>query len=246
MPERTDGHSHTAIRWPLFIVLALALVAVSLLTGLWVQAGPPAEVRPTPQISPLAAGDLPARYTAVLTETQIFLPLVTACRLQGVTLTGPGEPGTIGFTYTFTVEVPGPNVTLPLTYAWQATGHEPVVHTAGLTDTLDLLWELTGSQVITVEVSNGGCTVPLTVAFDVTTRGLIVYESKPTPGSEQHDLMLVHNEHPGMIWNLTNTPDVDEGGPTWSPDGNWIAYSAGDLSNWNRAIYKIDLGTRQV
>ncbi|HSJ58066.1 MAG TPA: hypothetical protein VLC95_12850 [Anaerolineae bacterium] len=246
MPERLDVRSHAAIRWPLFMVLAAALVAVSLLAGLWVHAGPPAEARPAQQMGLLAAGDLQSHSTAVLTETQIFLPLVTACRLQGATLTAPADPGTIGFTHTFTVEVPGPNVALPLTYRWQATGHEPVVHSAGLTDTLDLLWELTGSQVITVQVSNGGCTVPLTVAFDVTTRGLIVFESKPTPGSEQHDLMLVHNEYPGVIVNLTNTPDVDEGGPTWSPDGNWIAYSAGDLSNWNRAIYKIDLGTRQV
>ncbi|MBN1661779.1 MAG: PD40 domain-containing protein [Anaerolineae bacterium] len=246
MPERTDVNPHTAIRWPLFIVLAVALVGVSLLTGLWVQASPLQETSTPPDTSRPTHDELDARSAGVLTETQIFLPLVTACRLQGVTLTAPAEPGTIGLTHTFTVEVAAPNVALPLTYTWQATGQEPVAHSAGLTDTLDLLWELTGSKVITVEVSNGGCTIPVTVAFDVTTRGMIVYESKVTPGSEQHDLLLVHNEHPDVVFNLTNTPDVDEGGPTWSPDGNWIAYSAGDLSGWDRAIYKIDLSTRQI
>jgi hypothetical protein len=260
MPERRDQgpSSRAAIRWPLGAVLAATVVAVSLLTGLLVQASPLKETGALKEtIPPKETG---ARYdtgrptdiepgavsTDVLTDSYVFLPIVTACRLQGIAISGPAESGTIGLTQTFTVEVAATNVTLPLTYTWQATGQEAVVHSGGLTDTVDLLWELTGKKVITVEVSNGGCTVPVTLSLDVTTRGMIVFESKVVPGSEQHDLLLIHNEHPDVIFNLTNTPDVDEGGPTWSPDGNWIAYSAGDLSGWDRAIYKIDLSTRQI
>ena len=60
----------------------------------------------------------------------------------------------INTTYAFTATVTPITTTLPLTYTWQVDGQVPIVHTSGLTDTLSLVWEEPGTQVITVTASN--------------------------------------------------------------------------------------------
>lgn len=227
-------------RWPILAVLAAAVVAGGLVSGLLVQASSPAET------SPLPGARTGIVSTSVVSDTRIFLPLLSACRLQGVAITMPAEPGTIGLPQQLTAQVTAMAGTAPLTFTWQATGQAPVVHISNhLSDTVDFLWELTGNKVVTVEVSYGQSSVRASASLDLTTRGMIAFEQKTTD-TYQHDLFLLHNEHPDVVFNLTNTPDIDEGAPTWSPDGNWIAYAAGGLSGGNRSIYKIDLSTRQV
>lgn len=241
MPERTNqSSSHNARHWSTIALLAAAVVVASLLTGLWVEASSSPEANLAPKAHPAGLS------TTVMTDTQVFLPLLSACRLRGVTITAPAQPGTIGLPQQFTAEVMASPGTVPLTYTWRATGQSPVVHTGDyLIYTVDFLWDLTGNKVVTVEVSDGQASVQASASLDITTRGMIVFEQQTTD-TYQHDLILIHNEHPHVTFNLTNSPDVDEGAPAWSPDGNWVAYAAGGLSGGNRSIYKMDLSTRQV
>ncbi|MBN1659791.1 MAG: PD40 domain-containing protein [Anaerolineae bacterium] len=241
MSERTDRLSspQAAMRWPLLAMLAVTVFAGSLLAGVVVEASLAPDASPQPEAQAAIVS------TTVITNTRAFLPIVVSSRLHGVTLNLPAERGTIGLPQRFVAEVAAADGTTPLTYTWQATGQAHVVHVGGLSDSVDLVWDLTGNKVITVEVSDGHTTVQASAAFDLTTRGMIAFEQKTTD-TYQHDILIIHNEHTDVVYNLTNTPDIDEGAPAWSPDGNWIAFAAGELSGGNRSIYKIDLTTRQV
>ena len=44
------------------------------------------------------------------------------------------------------------------------------------------------------------------------------------------------------LQNLTNTPDISENSPTWSPDGRYLAYHA--YHKRNADIYVLDLETQ--
>lgn len=72
-----------------------------------------------------------------------------------MTLTAP-VTGLVDTSYTLTATVEPPDTSLPLNYLWQVAGMEPLTHTGGLSDTLDLAWSQPGEQVITVTASNGG------------------------------------------------------------------------------------------
>ena len=85
-----------------------------------------------------------------------------------VTITGPDEatPGPVVY---FTATVEPISTTMPLTYIWQASGHPPITETRGLTDTVGWAWELPGTQLITVTISNPAGTVSTNHVITITT-----------------------------------------------------------------------------
>jgi dipeptidyl aminopeptidase/acylaminoacyl peptidase len=64
-------------------------------------------------------------------------------------------------------------------------------------------------------------------------------------GNEQWDLFLVSATN-GQIVNLTNTPEVSEEGPAWSPDGEKLAYSVKPKQAPNYEIDVIEILTKKV
>ena len=82
-----------------------------------------------------------------------------------VTLSGPVS-GLIHTDYSFTTAVSPTDTTLPLTYTWQASDQTPVTHTTGLSDTLTFTWGVTGTQLITVTVTNSSG-VPVQTSAEV-------------------------------------------------------------------------------
>jgi hypothetical protein len=78
-----------------------------------------------------------------------------ASRPLSVTLDGP----TLGLTNTihaFSADVFPVSATLPITYTWRATGHEPITHANTMrgSDVLSYTWDVTGVKAITVTALN--------------------------------------------------------------------------------------------
>jgi hypothetical protein len=88
------------------------------------------------------------------TATRSILIRVPPAALR-VTITGPRE-GKPGSSNPFIATVGPPTTTLPLTYTWQATGQQAVVHAgrASLTDLTGFTWRIGGVKAVTVTVSN--------------------------------------------------------------------------------------------
>jgi len=75
-------------------------------------------------------------------------------RPRDVTTIGPTK-GITETAYSFTANVSPDTVVQPITYEWQATDQAPVTHTGGgLSDTISFTWDITGTQTVTVTVSN--------------------------------------------------------------------------------------------
>ncbi len=71
-----------------------------------------------------------------------------------VTIIGPTK-GITQTAYSFTANVSPGTVVQPITYEWQATNQAPVTHTGGgLSDTISFTWSTTGTQTISVTVTN--------------------------------------------------------------------------------------------
>lgn len=70
-----------------------------------------------------------------------------------LTLDGP-EAGVIGVGQTFTATVTPLTTTVPITYAWEATGQEAFTETGGLVSTASFTWVLPGTRHITVTAAN--------------------------------------------------------------------------------------------
>ena len=69
-----------------------------------------------------------------------------------------------------------PNYTsLPLTYVWEADGQLPITHTSGLTDTVSFIWDLPGTQTITVTASNLANSVSAIYQITITTPTYTTY-----------------------------------------------------------------------
>ncbi len=67
----------------------------------------------------------------------------------------------VGTTTSFTATVAPPTTTTPLTYTWEASGHAPVIDTAGLTHTYAFSWTTKGTKTVTVTVENAGSTTAI-------------------------------------------------------------------------------------
>jgi hypothetical protein len=72
---------------------------------------------------------------------------------SGVALNGPVN-GYTAQTLPFTAVVTSAETTLPITYTWSVDGQVVMTHTMGLTDTVDLSFDLPGVHVVQVEASN--------------------------------------------------------------------------------------------
>ena len=79
-----------------------------------------------------------------------------------VALLGPGV-GESGDGLIFSAEVSPPTSTLPLTFTWQATHHDPVIQVRHqVTTTVTLTWTLSGAQSLTVTAANSLGSVAVT------------------------------------------------------------------------------------
>lgn len=74
-------------------------------------------------------------------------------------------------------------------------------------------------------------------------KGMIAFE-RLAEGSEFHDIYLMYHDG-SRLENLTNFP-ADDGAPTWSPDGDFIAFASSRVGDSSLAIFKIDLRSRHV
>ncbi|MCP4426788.1 MAG: hypothetical protein GY803_20040, partial [Chloroflexi bacterium] len=77
-----------------------------------------------------------------------------AVALESVAISGP-TTGPVNATASFTATVNPISTTLPLTYTWEATGQTAVARAAAsLADIVSFTWPVSGTQTITVSVSN--------------------------------------------------------------------------------------------
>ena len=248
MPEQDAATRHRAAPglWTGLLVVMLLLVGLLLAGGQLVQVGVPLEAMPAQAAEPDAG---------LLVTRTVYFPIVYRdypCRpVQSVSISTDSLGGTIGVPHTFTAWVTPATASLPITYTWQATGQSPIVHHGGWNDSASFTWDAIRTQDVTVEAYNR-CRDPIsdtlsvvsdTLTVDITTRGLIAFERHAT-ADDPHDIWLMYNDGTRQE-NLTNSPGADEGAPTWSPDGYFVAFGSVPLSppNSNSVIYKIDLRT---
>lgn len=209
------------------------------------------EVRAAPDLdrAPVSHSDVQA--SAILSHT-LYLPSIyrayPCLPLESVSISPAGT--TMGVPQAFTAAAGPAWASQPITYTWQVADHDPVVVVNGAQDVHSFTWELTGDKLITVQVANSCSSATGTLVAQVTSRGLIAFERRYCHwvGNDKvcdlHDIWVRSHDGAGIEINLTNTPDVDDGVPTWSPDGHSLAYAAGPVGA--RAIYKMDLRTREV
>ncbi|HEX8581627.1 MAG TPA: hypothetical protein VF640_04835 [Acidimicrobiales bacterium] len=76
---------------------------------------------------------------------------------------------------------------------------------------------------------------PTAAADDVAPNGQIAFASSEWCCS--NDIYVVNPDGTGLT-NLTNTPEINEAGPKWSPDGTKIAYSRPDTAwDWSSNVW---------
>ncbi|HEU4416284.1 MAG TPA: S9 family peptidase [Candidatus Angelobacter sp.] len=110
---------------------------------------------------------------------------------------------------------------------------------------------ITGRQNIWLVPAQGGWPTQLTVSnqrqVNVTwsPKGRWIAYSSDYDGNEQWDLFLVSPSN-GQVVNLTNTPEVSEEGPAWSPDGERLAYSVKAKQSPNYELDTMEVLTKKV
>ncbi|MGB0383995.1 MAG: Calx-beta domain-containing protein [Ardenticatenaceae bacterium] len=87
-----------------------------------------------------------------------------------ITISGH-QKGMVGHTYPFTATVSPAAATLPITYRWQADDHQPITHTAGMSDSGSFTWSTAGIKTISVSASNGADQVLASHQMTLVTRG---------------------------------------------------------------------------
>jgi hypothetical protein len=96
---------------------------------------------------------------AVSDTHQISITAPSVVSPDSVHIVGP-DTGMVNDTHYFTATALPGNVSLPLTFYWQATGQAPLTRvSASASDVVSYTWSTTGTQTITVTVSNAGGSV---------------------------------------------------------------------------------------
>jgi dipeptidyl aminopeptidase/acylaminoacyl peptidase len=93
-------------------------------------------------------------------------------------------------------------------------------------------------------VPSGSVTYTIFLPMVLNVPELIAFE-RISEGSDLHDIFLMRTDG-SRVENLTNDPSADDGAPTWSPDGRFIAFASTRVGNGKHALYKIDLLSRAV
>ncbi|MFC2015767.1 TolB family protein [Chloroflexota bacterium] len=75
-------------------------------------------------------------------------------------------------------------------------------------------------------------------------RDMIAFERMVQP-PDNHDIFVMYKDGSRQE-NITNRPDSDDGAPSWSPDGNHIAFSSNRMGIGSRNIFAVDLRTLEV
>jgi len=237
------------------LILGVALLALLAATRSWdLGQGGLLEAQAPQGSSPAGISSAEIMPSDTLSHT-VFLPTVyrgyPCLPLEGLVIEGPAG-ATIGVPQSFTASAVPVTAGRPITYTWQVTGQDPVVSVGGLEDVQTFSWELTGDKLITVQAANRcGSSATASLVAELTTRGLVAFErhycTNPPKNDDcdPHDIWVRSHDGSGVEINLTNTPDVDEGVPTWSPDGHFLAFSASPPGG-NKALYKMDLRTGEV
>jgi dipeptidyl aminopeptidase/acylaminoacyl peptidase len=110
---------------------------------------------------------------------------------------------------------------------------------------------ITGRYNIWLAPSQGGWPTQLTVSNDRqiniawSPKGRWIAYNSDYGGNEQWDLFLVSTEN-GQVVNLTNSPEVSEEAPSWSPDGEKLAYSVKPKQSPNYELDVMEILTKKV
>jgi RHS repeat-associated protein len=110
-----------------------------------------------------------SNQAGMASATHVITITVAPQAPTGVSIDGP-TTGVVGTNYTFTATVSPLTVTLPVTYAWEATGQDLVTHADvhSRTDAVPFTWSSTGVKAITVTVSNQAGTTSATHIISIT------------------------------------------------------------------------------
>ncbi|GAB4556577.1 MAG: hypothetical protein Kow0047_00170 [Anaerolineae bacterium] len=85
---------------------------------------------------------------------------------SSIDVSGPSS-GVAGVPYEFMATVNPSDVTVPLTYTWEATEQAPIVHSGGITDTVSFAWASGGTKTITVTAENSAGSVVGTHVIEI-------------------------------------------------------------------------------
>jgi hypothetical protein len=89
----------------------------------------------------------------VFGSSSATFPVLVRVAPERVELTGV-ERGMAGEDYQFSASVSPITTTIPITYVWTIDDTAVITHTAGITDTLELIWDSPGVHQLSVQASN--------------------------------------------------------------------------------------------
>jgi dipeptidyl aminopeptidase/acylaminoacyl peptidase len=110
---------------------------------------------------------------------------------------------------------------------------------------------ISGRNNLWVVAAESGWPVQLTVSNQRQTspawspNGRWIAYASDHDGDEQWDILLV-SPASGQVSNLTNTPEIAEEGPTWSPDSSLLAYMVKPRTGSSYEIDVMEVLTKQV
>jgi uncharacterized repeat protein (TIGR01451 family) len=157
----------------------------------------------------------------------------------------------------FVAEVSPLATTLPITYVWQATGHETITQTAGLSDTVSFTWSSLGNKVVQVSASNAYGTVNDSFNLEVIGEPLLAIRkqgpAEAVVGSTITYTLTISNEGVTGATGLVITDTVPapvtsvtplDGGTM--PDSNTVQWTASSLAAGAKMIVRFQVTADQT